>query len=461
MISVVMSGGSGSRLWPLSRSKYPKQFVSLFGESLFFKTLERLEPMGSIWVVGAHSQRVLAEKCLKQMKSNSFAIYEPVGRNTAPVVALICHLLSLKGKEDEIVGVFPADHLVERVQVMHEALRLAEREAQNDKIVTLGILPTYPATGFGYIETSEKMKVSEDSKSLKASAVNQFFEKPELDVAKTFYQSSQHFWNAGIFVFKVSFMKALFKKYQPDLWEVLTGLKEDLSNIGEIYNKVPSDSIDYAIMEKLTDKDLRCIPVDMGWSDVGSWEAVADIGVEDVDNKVEVNSRGNFVCSHLDKTYCFVGMEDMILVDTQDALLISDKAQTQKVKDVVEKVKLLQNELTVSHKFEERPWGYFEVLRDAEQFKSKIIRVDGGQQLSYQMHNKREEHWLILRGKGEVVLNDKVVSVETGDYIHVPLKAKHRIRNTGAEPIEFIEIQLGEYFGEDDIVRFEDDYNRT
>lgn len=465
MIPVILSGGSGTRLWPVSRAKFPKQFNDLFEEPLQNLTLKRLGSFGTKpMIITSVSLRDFTEKkAIEAGFPEVEIVYEPQGKNTAPAIAVLCKVLEQQGKLDEVVGVFPADHLVDKLEVFLSALDLAEKGAREGKVVTLGLKPQSPETGYGYIQTQKLPHSYNDQ--LSSFSVVKFHEKPDLSTAKQFLKDGSFFWNAGIFVFPVRLMIELFKKYQPQIWQGVSALKADRSNMAEIYAKMPSISIDYAVMEKLSGDELLCVPCDPGWSDVGSWDAVADVyertGRTRGKKTIEVDSKNNFVLPSRDKRYAFVGVDDLIVVDTEDALLISSKGHTQEVKTVVERLKTEAPKLANEHVFEERPWGRFEVLRDKEHFKSKVIVVNPKSQISYQSHAQREEHWIMVRGAGEVVLNDEVIPMKTGSYVRIPLGAKHRIRNPHAEPLEFIEVQLGTYFGEDDIVRYQDDYKRT
>lgn len=457
MIPVVMSGGSGTRLWPVSRAQYPKQFCEIFEESFQALTLKRLKSFGAPWVLTSEALRGLTENQARKLQiTNLHGLYEPMARNTAPAIAFLVRSLEIAGQLDEVVGVFPADQLVQKEKEFSTALAEAIAIAELGKIVTLGLQPTEPHTGYGYIQT-ESMNL------FKGTSVLKFHEKPNLETAKRFLSEKKYFWNAGIFIFKASVMKAALQKYQPEIWNLAAQIKDDKSNLSEVYPRFPSISIDYAIMEKLSSTELACVPADLGWSDVGSWDAVAELMPEHKNalHTIQVKGKDNYVFSlKKDKTFAFVGVDDVIVVDTEDATLIVRKGETQLVKNVVDALAEKKSSLIRNHIFEERPWGKFEILRDEGHFKSKVIQVQAGQQLSLQSHTKREEHWIMTKGSGEVVLNDKVVPVKAGTYIHIPLGAKHRMRNTGTVTLEFIEVQLGQYFGEDDIVRYQDDYRR-
>lgn len=460
MIPVILSGGSGTRLWPVSRTKLPKQFCEIFEQSLHSATIKRLAPIATPWIITAEGLRDLTLRDAKTFGIPAAnVLLEPMSRNTAPAIALVCHVLAQQGKADFIIGVFPADHLIEDERGFREALTLAEKVADTNKVVTLGIKPNHPATGYGYIQLNSK--VDRKQGAFESYQVQKFHEKPSLELASEFLRVGNFFWNAGIFVFKVSTMIEAFKKFQPKTWGVISEIKPDLSNLRQAYTLVENISIDYAIMEKLNDSQLCCVPCDVGWSDVGSWDAIQEILGTDSDKKVEIKANNNFVHSSLGKKYAFIDVDDLLVVDTEDALLVAKKGSTQAVKDVVEELKTSAPGLTKDHTFELRPWGQYEILRDEKHFKSKVIQVLAHEQISYQSHAKREEHWLVTKGIGEVILNDQIIPVKAGTYVKIPLGAKHRIRNTSNDIVEFVEVQLGSYFGEDDIVRYQDDYQRT
>ncbi len=315
----------------------------------------------------------------------------------------------------------------------------AQKVAQENRVVTLGITPSYPETGYGYIQTRA---VSLKSKGpLKAYSVVKFHEKPDLQKAKEFISQGSFSWNAGIFVFKVSHMAQLFEKHQPDMWKLISALKADSSNLDEIYAKVQNISIDYAIMEKLNGEELACIPAEFGWSDVGSWDAVASL--QKGHEVLNIKGQDNFVFGEDGKSYSMIGMEDVIVVDTKDAMMLVKKGQSQDVRHIVEALTQQKSSLVKDHVFEYRPWGYYEILKDTECFKSKVIRVNPHSQISYQSHAKREEHWTITCGSGEVVLNDDVIPVKVGSHVHIPLGAKHRIRNNTEAILEFVRSATG------------------
>lgn len=483
-VPAIISGGSGTRLWPVSRQSYPKQFAEIFGDglgnSLFARAAARVMPLGTPWTITVEDLRTLTEKALiveglSREQALRHTLYEPRGRNTAPAIAFLCRALEIHGHKDAVVGVFPADQLIEDEEKFRSTVLEAAEIAARGEIVTLGITPTFPATGYGYIETTGLFDKTMSSTAMKAT---RFCEKPNEAKAREFIGSGGYFWNAGMFVFKLSKMIELLKEHAPKVWLPFEDLKADYSNIKDIYDRVESISIDYAVMEKLSSHVT--MPCDFAWNDVGSWDAIADIkqgkhavlassalaqgtSASEATAAIQISSENNFVFPTDQKTYAFVDVDDLVVVDTQDATLIVKRGRSEKVKDVVDRLKSfppMAAKRATQHAFEIRPWGKFEVLKDTPDFKSKVISVDPGAQISYQSHEKRAEHWTIIKGRGEVVLNDETIPVAAGSHIFIPVKAKHRIRNTGSEPLTFVEVQLGTYFGEDDIVRYEDSYGR-
>lgn len=462
-IPVILSGGSGTRLWPVSRVKYPKQFCELLDKPLQTLTIERLQRYGAGLLVTSEKLKDLTEKDILQNQLQiEKVLYEPTGKNTAAAVALACKYLELTNRADQIAGVFSSDALVLNQMEFAQALKAAVTSAQRGFVVTLGIQPRSPETGFGYIQVKDRALNTQ-----MATEVMKFHEKPTLEKAQSFIQDGHYFWNAGIFIFKVSSMIEHFKKHEPTLWTSIDRLAPDLNNLDSIYNEIKSISLDYAIIEKLDSSELRCVPCDIGWSDVGSWDALAEVTeampfTEDSLKKqpVQISAKSNSVFSHQNKKYTVVGCDDLIVVDTADATLICKKGESQKVKDLVDSLKISDEELTTEHVFENRPWGRFEVLRDDDSYKSKIIRVEPGRKLSYQSHAKRAEHWVIVKGEAVVVLNDVEHILKAGEHIFIPQGAKHRIMNRSQSIVELIEVQVGTYFGEDDIVRYQDDYGR-
>ncbi len=460
MRAVVLSGGSGTRLWPVSRSAYPKQFCDFFDQSFLENTLDRLSSFGAPQIVTIKSMSTLTERALKKKGYDSNqVIYEPLQKNTGPAIALACHLALVNGASaSEVMGVFPADHLISNESEFQRIVQLAAEEAGSGSVVTLGIQPRGPETGYGYIETTEKG-------SGEVRLVSQFHEKPDLKMAKEYLKTDRFFWNAGIFIFRIDIMVEAFKTLQPQLWKQIMAIRPDRSNLDYQYSLLQNISIDYAVMEKI--ENLKCIPSDFGWSDVGSWDELSRVSEEGFgapgsgrQQVFQVDSNGNFVHSLTRKVVGLVGVENLLIVDTPDGLLISQKGMSQKVKDLVSQIKQSGSVTVAEHPFEWRPWGGFEVLSDTDNYKVKQITVDPGARLSYQSHKRRAEHWTVIKGTAEVTLNDEKHVLESNDSITIPMGAKHRVKNIGNIPLILVEIQTGDYFGEDDIFRYQDDYAR-
>lgn len=486
MIPVVLSGGSGTRLWPVSRESFPKQFCDLFEESLLASTLDRLRPLArrtgeggaaEVGVVGAASSEALTRRVLRERGiSERWALFEPAGRNTAPAVALVCHRLLQAGLGDEVVGVFPADHRVADAETFRRAVRLAERVARGGRlhgeppVVTLGIRPSGPVTGYGYVEAAGEPVAAEEAapegvEPLAALPVRAFHEKPDAGTAARYIEAGSFFWNAGMFVFRADVMAGHFERLMPELWRAIRTIDPDLSNLAAVYERIEPESLDYGIMERLRGAEGRVeqvtIPCDPGWSDVGSWDEVARLLPEPAPGVAEVGGGGNFVFPRGGRVYGLVGVDDLLVVDSADALLVARRGRSQEVKEAVAALRGAGHPQATEHPFEVRPWGRFDVLADESDFKSKVIRVDAGQRLSYQSHRHRAEHWVIVRGRPEVVLDDRVLRPAPGEHVFIPRGAKHRISNPGDEPVLFVEVQVGDSFAEDDIVRYEDDYRRA
>jgi mannose-1-phosphate guanylyltransferase/mannose-1-phosphate guanylyltransferase/mannose-6-phosphate isomerase len=465
MIPVILSGGSGTRLWPVSRASYPKQFCEFYDTSFLNNTIHRLKALGDVHILATKSMESLTQRAVKLEGLNpANVLLEPMGKNTAPAVALLCHILQLRGKSGEVLGVFPSDHFISDTEAFSRAVRLAEETAKKGFVTTLGLQPHSPATGYGYIEVSGEELAKKDG--LRAVRAKGFREKPNLKTAQEYVASGRYFWNAGIFVFRVSDMIDNLRKFQPQLWEKISRIDADMNNAQYNYAMVDSISIDYAVMEKLDAQ--ACVPCDIGWSDVGSWDEVARLSEESAQmhsrSQAQVfnqDSENNYVFSVQNKVIGLVDITDTIVVDTPDGLLLVRKGSSQKVKELVDSMREAGLPEATEHPFETRPWGGFEILADEKQFKSKKVTIDAGAQLSYQSHAKRSEHWVIISGQAEVTLNEQKIPLGPGQSVHIPVGAKHRIRNPGKTPLVFVEVQTGSYFGEDDIVRYLDDYNRV
>lgn len=464
MIPVILSGGSGTRLWPVSRASYPKQFCDFFDGSFLSQTVKRLKPFGDVCILTTRSMEGLTTRLSisEKLKPDNM-IFEPMAKNTAPAIALLCRVLETRGLADEVAGVFPSDHLVADEARFVQAVKLAEGVARSGRVCTLGIQPHSPETGYGYIEVKDE--VVKEGIGMKALSVVGFREKPNHAKAEEYVKSGRYFWNAGMFVFRVRDMIAAFKKFQPEIWNKISEISPDLSNASYKYALVESISVDYAIMEKL--ETQACIPCNIGWSDVGSWDEMARISDESSSivsrSRAEVfnvHSENNYVFGVHNKVVGLIDVTDLLVIDTPDALLVARKGSSQKVKDLVSGLREAGQPEATDHPFETRPWGRFEILADEPEYKAKKITIDVGAQLSYQSHTQRSEHWVVISGSAEVVLNDKTNRLGPGQSIVIPSGAKHRMRNAGDVPLIFVEVQTGKYFGEDDITRYQDDYNR-
>ncbi len=459
MVPIVLSGGSGTRLWPVSRESYPKQFAEFFDHSFLRQTLDRVKNLGSPRVVTLESMRGMTERTLVETGlERSAVLAEPYGKNTAPAVALLTHVLLNEGvKPQTVIGVFPADHLITNEAEFLASMRQAEKLAAGRNIVMFGIKPNAASTGYGYIHR------------LADGAVERFYEKPDAERAEKFFRSRDFFWNSGIFYFRLDHLGELFAQYLPEIWHKIRSIKPDLSNLKYIYANIESKSLDHGLLEVLSDKDradMICIPANFGWSDVGSWDELARLQEENVpiDSKAMVfrqESLQNFVYSPQAKTVALCGVENLIVVDTADALLVARRGQSQKVKDLVASIREARLPVADEHRFEVRPWGGFDILLDDERFKVKRLTIDVGARMSFQVHARRDEHWVVVDGEAEILLEDHSKKLKAGDSFTARRRQKHRIRNAGSGPLVIIEVQTGEYFGEDDIVRIEDDYNRS
>jgi len=383
-------------------------------------------------------------------------ILEPIGRNTAPAIALAIRALRDSGNSADVIGIFPADHYIGDTATFLASVEKAAKIASDGAIVTLGIKPTYPATGYGYIETRHASTGSD------SRVATRFHEKPDAARASEYLESGSFFWNAGIFFARVDVLAKAFETHTKDLWAGIQNIKDPLNPTKEEYANIPSASFDVAIMEKLPEH--VCVPVDCGWSDVGSWDSlITTLGEKapEASGVVKIGSEGSHVLPHRNRKVVVIDSPHTNVIDTEDGLLVFKTGSSEKMKAAYEELVKRKAPEATTHPFEYRPWGDFEILRDTEAFKSKVIHVLPGQRLSYQSHAKRAEHWIIIKGQAEVTLNDQVLHPKPGEHIFIPQGAKHRMTNPGTEPVEFVEVQVGTYFGEDDIVRYQDDYKRT
>jgi len=440
LINLILCGGSGTRLWPLSRTLMPKQFVKLFNnQSLFQLTIERNAHIcNKQFIVSNSEQYFLALDQLEELhKTNNRYLLEPIGRNTAPAIALACMAV----ETNEIVLVTPSDHLIKNQDAYSKIVKRAEALAQEGFLVTFGITPSYAETGYGYIEAS-------------GTDVKAFHEKPDFTTATRYVEAGNYYWNSGMFCFKAGVFLEELEHYAPEIFLTCKNAYANAKRDGMIricYDdmiKIPEDSIDYAVMEKSA--KVKVVPSDIGWSDVGSFDALS--------NELSSDENNNFILSH--KHVSLIDVQDLIVIDTEDALLISQKGSSQKVKEIVSKLKKENSELTTTHNTVHRPWGTYSVLEDKSGYKIKKIMVKPGKRLSLQKHFHRNEHWIVVSGTATVQVEDKTYIVRENESTYIKAGEIHRLENQGKIPIVLIEAQVGSYTGEDDIVRIEDDYKR-
>ena len=468
IIPVILAGGSGTRLWPLSRKLYPKQLLPLVDErTLVQNTIERLQGLDGIAepivICNEDHRFIIAEQMRAMGVSPAAIVLEPAGRNTAPAVAVAAMLAQRLGPEAELL-VLPADHLIGDPAQFHDAVRQAAAHAAAGHLVTFGIVPSAPETGYGYILQGPALAGST------ARAIERFVEKPDLATAETYVASGQYFWNSGMFVFRASSVLAELERLAPAIVEScrkaldLAGQDLDFLRLDrDAFAACPEDSVDYAVMER-TDKGVM-IPLACGWNDLGSWDALWQAGGKDEDGNV---TRGDVVLCDVHDSYLHaetrllaaVGLQNHIVVETSDAVLISPRDRVQEVKKIVDKLKAENRIEAVSHKKVFRPWGHYESIGDGARYQVKRIVVTPGQVLSLQKHFHRAEHWVVVQGTAVVTRDSEEILLRENESVYLPLGAVHRLSNPGKIPLELIEVQVGSYLGEDDIVRFEDVYGR-
>ncbi|MEE4355632.1 MAG: mannose-1-phosphate guanylyltransferase/mannose-6-phosphate isomerase [Desulfococcaceae bacterium] len=472
---VILAGGSGTRLWPLSRELYPKQLIELVGSHTMLQdTLLRLkdfEGMQAPIVICNESHRFLVAEQLRSIQSESSGIIlEPVGRNTAPAVC-IAALQAIQEEEDPLLLVLPADHFIRDVPLFHLALQTAEYFARQEYLITFGIVPESPETGYGYIRKGEKLRAEKkDSRLQEAVRIARFVEKPDTATAEEYLRSGEYCWNSGMFLFRASTVLAEMEKFVPDIVgacrKSLEKGKADLDFFRldkEAFAACPGDSIDYAIMEK-TDRG-GMVPFQAGWNDLGSWEALWQVGEKDeYDNVV----KGDVLLHDVHHSYLHagtrmlaaVGLENHIVVETADAVLISPRNKVQDVKILVNKLKSAKREETISHKKRYMPWGSSEILAKSEHFIIKRVKVKPGAHISLQKHFNRAEHWIILQGTAQVTKGEEEIILTEDRSTYIPPGVPHRLMNPGKITLELVEVQSGCYLGEDDIVRLEGIYRK-
>jgi mannose-1-phosphate guanylyltransferase/mannose-6-phosphate isomerase len=454
---IILAGGSGTRLWPLSRDRYPKQFIKLQGkkESLFQETFLRsllLANEDEIYVITNKKYKFLVMGEIEELGYDypeDNILVEPEAKNTLP--AIYAGVWEIQKTGDETVVVFPSDHVIVKGQAFAELIKASEPLCR-DYLITFGIKPDGPNTGYGYISPGEKKE--------NGYVVTAFKEKPTQEKALEYIKNG-YYWNAGIFMFHTELFAKEVETYAPEIYQAF----QNSSSLKAAFSKITTKiSIDYGIMEKC-DK-VAVVPADIGWNDLGSFDSFYDVfEKDDNDNIVSkenivIDSVNNLISSNNGKLVAAVGISDLIVIDNRDALLICKKDQSQKVKDVVEILKKRNDSRTEYHVYDYRPWGHYKVLEDKAAFKIKRITVNQGKKLSYQLHHHRSEHWIVVSGMARVTIDDHVQFVRAGESIYMKAGQKHRLENPGKIPLEIIEVQMGEYLEEDDIVRFDDEYGR-
>jgi mannose-1-phosphate guanylyltransferase/mannose-6-phosphate isomerase len=462
LFAIILAGGSGTRFWPLSRSQYPKQVLHLLGsESLLQATCNRLLPRippERLALVSAAAQAdVIRLDLHRQGLENVHLWLEPEGKNTAPAVALAAAFMGPEHEAD-IMAVFPADHYIRDTAAFHQALEQGAALAQEGFLVTFGITPTRPDTGYGYIKAGEPLTGG----GLRALA---FKEKPHLAQARTFIIEGGYFWNSGMFLFRRDVFLEALARHLPELHQGLQGLGPEVSpeTLAEIYRSLPSISLDHGIMEKAD--NVAVLPVDLGWSDVGTWSALHDLCSADAQGNVilgralDMGSRESLIFSQ-DRLVATIGLSNMIVVDTADATLVCPRDRVQEVKDLVAELTRQNQVESREHLTVERPWGRYTVMQGGPGYKVKKVVVDPGCRLSLQLHHRRAEHWVVVQGVALVTIGDKVSQVLPNQSVYIPLETAHRLENPGTEPLALIEVQTGDYLEEDDIVRLDDDFWR-
>ncbi|MBD1391437.1 mannose-1-phosphate guanylyltransferase/mannose-6-phosphate isomerase [Neiella sp. HB171785] len=463
---VIMAGGSGSRLWPLSRKLYPKQFLPLHGDSTMLQeTITRLSGVqaSSPVVISNEEHRFIVAEQLNQLGDLGTIILEPDGRNTAPAVALAALTLKHTAGEDAVMLVLAADHVIQDNTAFHAAIEQAIPLAESGELVTFGIVPTGPETGYGYIRSGDAMG--------DAFKVGEFVEKPDLATAQSYVDSGKYYWNSGMFMLTAGQYLSELKKHQPDILAACEASMADVSHDldfvrvnSERFLKCPDDSIDYAVMEK-TDRAV-VIPLDAGWNDVGSWSALWEVNDKDQHGNVTrgdvmVHESNNTYVNAEEKLVAVVGLDNIIVVETKDAVLVADQNRVQDVKSIVNELKAQDRSEYLHHRYVYRPWGKYDSIDNGSRHQVKRITVKPGAKLSVQMHHHRAEHWIVVSGTAKVTNGDKTFLVTENESTYIPVGVVHALENPGKVPLELIEVQSGSYLGEDDIVRFEDRYGRV
>ncbi|MBK6597899.1 MAG: mannose-1-phosphate guanylyltransferase/mannose-6-phosphate isomerase [Proteobacteria bacterium] len=466
LVPVILSGGAGTRLWPLSRELHPKQLLALTGNrTMIQETALRtrdLDAAAPVVVCNEQHRFMVAEQLRQQGVTPSAIVLEPVGRNTAPAIALAAHAAIAARGEDCLLLVLPADHVIRDVAAFQASVKLALPAAMAGKLVAFGVVARTPETGYGYIRRG---KAEGD-----VAPIAEFVEKPTLEKAQQFIQSGDYFWNSGMFLFGAQRFLDELAQHAPDIAKVSReaseAAKRDLDFIrvdSAIFEKCRSDSIDYAVMEKT--RDAVTVPLDAGWSDVGSWSSLHEAVAQDADGNVQhgdvllEDTSGSYIYAE-SRLVAAIGLKDHVVVETKDAVLVAPKNRVQDVKKLVTRLKDLGRYEHSLHREVHRPWGSYDSIENGERYQVKRLSVKPGAIMSLQMHHHRAEHWIVVSGTARITRNDEVFLLAENESTYIPIGAKHRIENPGKVPLHMIEVQSGSYLGEDDIVRFEDRYGR-
>lgn len=457
--AVILAGGVGSRFWPFSRELEPKQFMKIIGEaSLLQATVQRLKGLVEARRVYIITNNIYFYEVKAQVAKfgipDANIILEPQGKNTAPAVGLCAKLIS-RIDQDAVLLVLPSDHYIKNIGNFKNTLKKAIVCARKDFLVTIGIKPSAPSTGYGYIKAGGRKNGH--------IAVDKFLEKPDLNKAKKYFKDKKFFWNSGMFVWRASALLDEIKKYLPGLYKNLA-LINSVTDIPKIWPGIEAISIDYGIMEY--SQRIALIPANFYWTDLGSWEALSEIFPKDKKGNIangdtlNLDSRGVCVFARGNRLVSTIGIKDTVIADTPDALLVCHRDKTQDVKKLVEKLKLLRRKEHQVHLTERRPWGSFTVLREGLGFKIKLIEIAAHRRLSLQHHKRRAEHWVVVSGAARVTNGAKTFLVNSNQSIYIPKGKKHRLENPADQPLRIVEVQTGSYLGEDDIERFEDDFKK-
>ena len=477
LYAVILAGGSGSRLWPMSREMYPKQLLKISGEntlfqSTFLRLAESFDDKNIFTITNIkHAPNIniqleaIKEKFCRTLPYK--VITEPVGRNTAPAIALAVKFVQQTAgkKSDPIILFAPSDHMVSKVKDFANAVEEGIKLAEEGYIVTFGIVPDKVDTGFGYIKTKKDKKIREITPSAFKAA--EFVEKPDFETAKTYVESGKYYYNGGIFMFKASVIMKELKKYAPEIIKILKESKVT-NTVPSIeyqeFKEMPDISIDYAVMEN--SKKIALIPLDCGWNDLGSWEAIYDVSKKDkrgnyiLGNVIDIGSKNSMIYS-TSKLVTTIGLNDTVVVETEDALLVCDKKRSQDVKKIYNTLKDKNDTTFMVHKTVYRPWGYYTVLQEGDGFLTKCIVVNCGAKLSLQKHFHRSEHWVVLEGKAYVVKGEEAYELNSGESIDIAVEEVHSLQNPYDKPVKILEVQKGDKLDENDIVRLEDMYGRV